>query len=141
MKQGFGPRWCQKNVALSCRQDVLELAEKNRWHDVIHTLHHLPKNLEDESLNQLHSLALFNLGSEQAEKNKWPQAIKYWEEAADKAHNRYLAQNLALALEKRGDWEAAAPIVEGYAAAQTPQNRSSGLFDREAGGDGVGAYL
>ncbi|MCP4398687.1 MAG: hypothetical protein GY801_15490, partial [bacterium] len=108
LKQDFGPRWCQKNIALSFRQDLLELVEKNRWHEIVNKVHHLPKSLDDEVLNQIYSLALFHLGYEQAEKNKWPQAIKYWHEASGKANNRYLAQNMALAREKQGEWDLAA---------------------------------
>ncbi|GAK55170.1 tetratricopeptide TPR_2 repeat protein [Candidatus Vecturithrix granuli] len=68
----------------------------------------LPSDLNDDALNQVASLALFHQGYEQAEKGNWRKAVKYWQEAAQKSHNRYLAQNLAIAQEQQEEWALAA---------------------------------
>jgi len=108
LSKGFTTKWCQKNVGLSMRQEFLEFVKEKQWNKIVNTSHRLPSSLQDESINQIVSLALFHLGYEQAEKDKWTQAVKYWQEAAKKANNRYLAQNMALAQEKLGKWEQAA---------------------------------
>ena len=82
--------------------------QAERWQDVLKNFERLPANLNDEALNQVASLALFHQGYEQAEKGNWRKAVKYWQDASAKSHNRYLAQNLAIAQEQQGAWEEAA---------------------------------
>ncbi len=105
---GFSTPWIQKNVGISMRDDFLNLFNAQRWAEIGNKSQRLPAELNDETLNQMLSLALFHLGYEQAQKEKWTQAVKYWSRAAKRSYNRYLAQNLALAQEKMGQWENAA---------------------------------
>ncbi len=92
---------------MSC-QEFLDLVEVQRWNEIVSKYHRLPSNLSDDTLDQIVSLALFHLGYAPAQKGKWKDALKYWGEAAQKANNRYLAQNLALAQEQLGRWAHAA---------------------------------
>ena len=108
LSQGFSTKWSQKNFGLALRQEFLDLLENQRWNEIISKSRHLPSTLNDDVLNQIVSQALFHLGYEEAEKEKWAQAVKHWKEAGEKANNRYLAQNMALAQEKLGHWDQAA---------------------------------
>lgn len=108
LSQGFTPPWNQKNVGLTLRQEFDDLAQAERWQEILKNFERLPANLNDDALNQVASHALFQQGHEQAEKGNWRKAVKYWQEASEKSHNRYLAQNLAIAQEQQGAWEEAA---------------------------------
>ena len=89
------------------------MLENQCWNEIISKSRRLPSTLKDDALNQIVSQALFHLGYEEAEKDKWTQAVKHWKEASEKANNRYLAQNMALAQEKLGHWDQAAQEIVG----------------------------
>jgi len=108
LSKGVATKWSQKNLGLCIRQEFLDLVEAKRWDEIVNKFRRLPSTLNDKTLNQIVSLTFFHLGYAQAEKNKWKQAIKHWTEAAQKANNQYLAQNMALAREQLGQWARAA---------------------------------
>lgn len=108
LSQGFAPTCLSKNIGLSLRQQAGELAAAGQWKALANMAGRLPPTLDDATVRQLISLALFHSGYEQAQSNQWAQALDYWTRASDVQHNRYLAQNIALAHEQLNQLELAA---------------------------------
>ena len=108
LKHGFSESWGRKNRGIVLRGDYVKLAAAGEWPKLADMAKKAPKDLKDDVLNRIFSLAFFHRGYEQARKNQWTQALKSWESAAQWSGNRYLAQNIALAHERLEQWELAA---------------------------------
>lgn len=90
-----------ENLTALLREDVIGLAQENRWQDLIKRL---PDPGPDRIVAETASLAYFHLGYEAAQAGKWPLAAQHWRKANELNPNRYLSQNLALAEEASENW-------------------------------------
>ncbi len=108
MSQGLHDTWLRKNLGLSTRREAQKLAAAGKWPALSKMAGSLPATLDDTQVTELISLAFFHVGYEHAQKEKWTQALTAWKKASEMSHNRYLAQNLALAYEHLDQFPAAA---------------------------------
>lgn len=105
---GLNVPWLAENLVHLLREETLELAQQERWLDIVALFNRLPFQPEDRVLNETISLAYYHLGYEAARAGEWTKAADLWRKASDHAPSRHLAQNLALAEEARERWLEAA---------------------------------
>ena len=108
MSRGLNDSWLHKNLGLSTRREAQKLAAAGQWQALAKMGKGLPATLNDALVKELLSLASFHIGYAHAEEERWAQALSAWKQASTISHNRYLAQNMALAHERLQQFTAAA---------------------------------
>ena len=105
---GYRSSWLTENLNALARVRAVRFAETGNWKDVIKVGEPVLRRAADRILAETVGLAYFHLGYAAAQAGDWRVAAHHWQQAANYTNNRYLAQNLALALEHQEDWEGAA---------------------------------
>lgn len=101
---GLNTPWLTENLTALMRSEIVELAQADRWQDLVNLLGRLPDPGADRILAETGSLAYYHLGYEAAQAGRWQTAAQHWRKANELSPSRHIAQNLALAEEALGNW-------------------------------------
>jgi tetratricopeptide (TPR) repeat protein len=96
-----------QNLGLLLREEVVALAERGEWREVVRKAQRHPAP-DDAVWLEVVALAYFHLGHQEAQTGNWRGAAGHWRLSNQYKSNRYIAQNLALAEEALENWDAAA---------------------------------
>lgn len=107
-KAGYSSPWLEENHKRLARALTLQRAEEGDWQAVVKIGEPLLHKENDRVLAETVGLAHFHLGYEAAQTGNWAAAVHHWQHARQYHDSRYLAQNLAVALEQQEDWAGAA---------------------------------
>lgn len=105
---GYTSPWMKENLSYLARVQAIRQAEAGNWQAVVRVGEPVLDETDDRILAETVGLARYHLGYKAALTGKWAAAIRHWQQAERYASSCYLAQNLALALEQREDWQGAA---------------------------------
>lgn len=104
--------WFKENISLLAREEAIRLAEAQQWEATV-ALQPTPSRTADGAatdsvLAEILAIAHFHLGTAAADAGRWAQAAHHWQQANRLVTSRHIAQNLALAQERLGNWRDAA---------------------------------
>lgn len=105
---GYQSAWFTENQVALRTKELIEMAEKERWRELIKTVNESRLLRTNDLCSELAALAHHHLGYQAAQKDEWRQAVSHWRQATDFVQTCRLAQNLALAEEAMENWEDAA---------------------------------
>lgn len=104
---GWSAPWLTENNEYLGREEVIALAQEEKWAEIVSIAEELPGSVSDRILSETIGTAYFTLGYQTADAADWPKAAGYLRAASKFVGGRSLSQNLALCEEALENWNAA----------------------------------
>lgn len=104
---GWRTPWQTENSEYLAREATIELAQDEKWAEIVALTEQLPGSVNDRILSETIGTAYFVLGFQAAEAANWQTAADYLRRAGTFTGGRALSQNLAICEEALENWNAA----------------------------------
>lgn len=101
---GWRTPWQTENHEYLGREDVIALAQEEKWQEIVNLAEEMSTSVSDRILSETIGAAYFHLGYQAAEAAQWSKAADLLRAAGKYAGGRILAQNLAICEEALGRW-------------------------------------
>ncbi len=104
---GWSSPWFTENNEYLGREDVIALAQEEKWQEIVKVAEQIPSPVSDRILSETIGTAYFVLGYQAAEAANWQKAAGLLRTASKYVGGRTLSQNLAICEEALERWDAA----------------------------------
>ncbi len=104
---GWSSPWLTENNEYLGREDVIALAQDEKWEEIVKLAERISGSVNDRILSETIGTAYFVLGYQAAEAANWGKAAGLLRAASKYVGGRTLSQNLALCEEALERWDAA----------------------------------